>query len=699
MTTTTWARTYRRLSPKSTAKPGKYNPDLTPWVYGMHAALDNPSVYKVVCRKSAQVAWTDGVLLNYIGRRIHQDPVPMIVMFSKEAGGAKFDREKLTPMIEVTPVLAALIPVHKTRDKDNASNYKGFPGGFLSLVGSNSPDSVKSTPAPVVAVEEPDDSNTNVRGQGDTIALLEERTKTFANRKVIFGGTPTIDGFSRVDSAYKASDMRLFLVPCPDCGEAQALDWSNVRWESDPAQSHEVFGSAVPASARYCCPHCGSLWTNAQKNAAVRKARELESQGVAGFGWVAQAPFHGVAGFAINELYSPFPGSVLSVLVEKFLSAQHALEQGDDTKMRGFTNNTKGLPYAYKTSVPAADSLRERAEDYPELTVPWGGVVLTVGVDVQHDRLAVVIRAWGPGEESWLVWWGEIYGRTLICQWGDDGLPDAQQSGVWRELDILLTGSFAHASGGRLHVRAASIDSSDGQTQDAVYSYVRKRMGRGWLAIKGDSHDQKKDIFTPPKVSTDTGARHKPHPSGVRPYLVGTTVAKDLILGADEQAGRIKLQGTGPGRMHWYRDVRSDYWDQLTAEAKIPHATVRGRLVWAVLASRRNEALDCEVYALHAARSLKTNLWRRERWDQEAARIVQPSLLGLDDNERPAAVAPPSSSGTPRPEERGNEPTTPADQPTPDPVQAPAHKPAAPPKRLASNTTLRPVQGWSAKKW
>ena len=45
---------------------------------------------------------------------------------------------------------------------DNSWDHKAFPGGFLNFVGSNSPDSVKSTPAPVVAVEEPDDSNTNV---------------------------------------------------------------------------------------------------------------------------------------------------------------------------------------------------------------------------------------------------------------------------------------------------------------------------------------------------------------------------------------------------------------------------------------------------------------------------------------------------------------------------------------------------------
>ncbi|KVL84980.1 phage terminase large subunit family protein [Burkholderia stagnalis] len=72
------------MSAKATATPGRYNPNITPWVLGMHDALDDPTVQKVVCMKSAQVAWTDGVLLNYVGKRIDVDPCPMIIMFAKE---------------------------------------------------------------------------------------------------------------------------------------------------------------------------------------------------------------------------------------------------------------------------------------------------------------------------------------------------------------------------------------------------------------------------------------------------------------------------------------------------------------------------------------------------------------------------------------------------------------------------------------
>lgn len=669
---------------KSSARPGKYNPDLTPWVRGMHEALDDPTVTKVVAMKSAQVAWTDGVLLNYIGKRIDVDPCPMIVMFAKDLAAKQFDTEKFTPMVEVTPALADKIPVRKSRDKDNRTDHKGFPGGFLKFVGSNSPSSVKSTPAPVVAVEEPDDCNDNVRDQGDTITLLEERTKTFPRRKVIFGGTPTIEGVSRVEAGYKESDQRKFFVPCHECSEEHVLMWENVRWQRRDDLHHEVYGDADPESAVYVCPHCGACWDDAAKNRNVRLAK-----------WRATAPFHGIAGFYINELYSPFPGSQLARLVEKRLRAEHHLRNGDDTKMRSFRNNTEGLTYAYKSDLPAADALAKRAKHYAELTVPDGGLVLTAGVDVQHNRLAVIIRAWGRGEESWLVYWGEIFGQVIV-----------PEQGVWPELDKLLDQDFGHACGAMLRIRAVSLDSSDGQTSDAVYEYVRRRLAKGYMAIKGGSkykagNDDGREIFSPPKPTVDTDRKNKSAKYGVKPYIVGTQKAKDLILGVAEDAGRIKLQGHGPGRMHSYQGVRADYYDQLLAEVKAPHKTVKGRFVWTKKAGARNEALDCEVYALHAARSLKLNLWKESHWLAVEEKLKQPSLFIESESQQPKGGDP---SDDDEPADVASE--VQADQeapPSPPAVRPPAQQPAAPkPKPAASGlfSGRRPGGGgFKAGRW
>ena len=72
-----------------------------------------------------------------------------------------------------------------------------------------------------------------------------------ARPKMIFGGTPTIEGLSRIWAAYIGSDQRKFWVPCPSCGEYQVLSWTNVKWMNDSVHKHEVFGQARPESARY----------------------------------------------------------------------------------------------------------------------------------------------------------------------------------------------------------------------------------------------------------------------------------------------------------------------------------------------------------------------------------------------------------------------------------------------------------------
>lgn len=662
---TDWARERRKLSSKSSAIPGSYNPDLTPWIEGIHSAIDDPAVRKIAAQKSAQIAWTDGVILNYIAKKIDVDPSPMIVMFAKEKAAKEFNDEKFIPMVEVTNCLHSKLDVTKKKDRESRWDFKQFPGGFLKLVGSNSPSSVKSTPSPVVVIEEPDDCNDNIKEQGDTITLLEERTKTYARSKVIFGGTPTVKGTSRIASAYEASDKRVFMVPCHACGEAHVLAWENVRYTEDPEFNHEVFGHIRPETAKYACPHCGVLWNDAEKNKNVKRAM-----------WVATAPFYGIAGFYLNELYSPFPGSTLKILVEKYLTANHALEQGDDTKMRSFINSSLGMPYEYKSDLPEAAALAERAEEYEERTVPWGGLILTAGVDVQHNRLAVVIRAWGKGMESWLVYWGEIHGQTLI-----------PNQGAWVELDYFLDAEFQHASGNVLKVKAVSVDSSDGTTTDAVYAYVRKRAGKNYMAIKGASETGSvvKEIYSKPQQSIDTDKRHKPHPSGVRPYIVGTTRAKDLIL-----EGRIKLTGNGPGRLHWYKSVRPDYWDQITSEIKVPHKTVKNRKVWQKKSGARNEALDAEVYALHAAHSLKLHLIKPSQWlDMEISLRQRAIFAPVVSEETPTEAPEVSSENQPNAVHTSAQPDI---EPQPSPVNPP---PVQRPMQQRARARRRPT-GYSA---
>ena len=202
---------------------------------------------------------------------------------------------------------------------------------------------------------------------------------------------------------------------------------------------------------------------------------------------------------------------------------------------------------------------------------------------------------------------------------------------MWSELDKIISTPIPVDGGAQIAVSAVSLDSSDGNTSDAVYTYVRDRQRFNIMAIKGASIDSRdREIFTKPAQSADTTQDNtKAAKYGLRVFIVGTHKAKTLI------DGRMRLTGSGPGRMHWYSEIRADYYEQVTNEVLAPHPRQPSKMVWQKKAGRRNEALDCEVYALHAARSLKTHLLRDNEWDQLEQQLLQPTLFTTEQ-----AVAP-----------------------------------------------------------
>jgi phage terminase large subunit GpA-like protein len=628
ISTRAWARKYRYLSELESQLPGKYNLDVTPylaWANGPLDAIDDPTVRKVVGQKSAQIAWTSGVIGNALAKWVDSDPSPILGLFPKEMAAKEYMAEKFEPMVEATPRLRGKIDL-RSRKAQQRQLFKRFPGGFLKLVGSNSPSSVKSTPTPRVFVEEPDDCNLNLRGQGDSIKLAEERVKTYARPKLIIGGTPTIEGVSAVVAEMENSDKRQAMIPCGGCGEEHALDFDNLRCLDDPLQNHPVFGIKLPETAYYVCPACGEVWNDAQKNRYVRKGR-----------WVATAPFRGVAGFYFNELMSPFPGSRMALLMEKWLTALHDLSRGDAGPLIAFVNSSKGLPYTYKGDMPTAGALQERELDYEVNTVAVGGLILVAGIDVQHDRIEVVLRAFGRGEESWLVQYIRLFGT-----------PALYEDPVWADLDAVLFHKYRSVRGFKVGLSAVSLDTSDGTTSDATYKWVRNHQRKGIefvMAIKGSSLADS-EIFARPVPTKETNRRNtKAAKYGLQVFIVGTSRAKDLLIG---ERGRVSLEGVGPGRFHTYRDTSPEYYSQLLeSEVKAPIRTSNGHIVkaWQKKTGRRNEVLDCEVYALHASRAAKVHLRTPAQWSALEAKLCQAPLF--DDDDLPDVPVLPSEGTAP----------------------------------------------------
>lgn len=514
-------------------------------------AASTPGIHTVVLMTSAQVGKTS-ILENLIGFHIDRDPAPILVVVPTLDMAESFSKDRLAPMVRDTPALKGKIADPRARDSGNTLLHKRFPGGHITLAGANSAASLASRPIRIVLCDEVDRYPPSAGTEGDPVSLAKKRSTTFWNRLLVLASTPTVKGLSRIEMAFEQSDQRRYYVPCPHCGEYQPLKWAQVRWDA-----------GKPETVRYGCAHCAAAWSEADKPRLLAAGQ-----------WRAERPeVSGTAGFHLNELYSPW--RKWSEVVADFLAAKQRPET-----LKTWVNTSLGETWEETGDQPEPESLLARREAYPA-EVPAGACVLTAGVDVQDDRLEVLIMGWGPGEEMWV-----IDGLTL---WGDPG-----QAEVWTDLDSALTATYRHEAGTALTVSAAGIDSGGHYTQ-MVYDFCKTRQTRRVYALKGVGGPGRPLVSAPARKKTGN------HPRKVALYSVGVDDAKGLLY------SRYRLTAPGPGYLHLptgHSLIGEEFCAQLTAE-KIMTKYRRGFPVreW-VKARPRNEALDCLVYALAAVRLL-----------------------------------------------------------------------------------------------
>jgi phage terminase large subunit GpA-like protein len=520
-------------------------------------AWTDPRVSLIVLRKCTQIGFTE-ILLNILGFIMDQDAGPTLCVTSDIMSAKTWSQDRLTPMLRDTPCLRGKIIESERREAKNTLQHKVFPGGHVTLVGSNSASGLSGRPVRYLLYDEIDRYKPSAGKQGDPITLGRRRAQTFWNRKEIHGSSPVDKLTSRIDAEFEASDKRFCWVGCPHCGVKQRLVWAQVEW-SPP------FGDGTPGSTVYVCEHCGASWSDGERWRAVRETCE----------WRAEAPFNGVAGFALNELYSSFVE--LADPVRAFLEAQ-----GDPELMRVWVNTVLGEAWEDKGEEMAAQPLFERREAWsaPPATV----LLVTVGVDVQGDRLEAVRLGWAMQEECFVLEHRVFHG-------------DPSGPRLWEQLDDYLLTPTVLASGRELQVAAACIDSG-GHYSDSVHTFCRTRMRRRVWSIKGAAGTRS---IWPKKASRTLKGRDLV-------YVIGVDAAKDMIY------ARLKLKTPGPGYFHFPTSLGDlEFFVQLTSEAVYTRRS-KGRLTraWEPKPNTRTEALDCTVYAMAALRSMPLS-WERVR--------------------------------------------------------------------------------------
>ncbi len=512
---------------------------------------NDPAVREVWVMKSAQVGWTEAIN-NVIGYVIDRKPGPMMIMQPTVEMVEAWSKDRLAPMLEDSPSLREKVSQPRTKDGANTLRHKTGPGWRLSMAGANSAAGLRMRSVRDLFCDEIDAYPVNTGKDGDPIAQARKRQTTFWNRKLFAGSTPTVKGGSRIEQGFEATDMRFLHVPCPHCTKKNAgspdgfqrLVWANIKWEDSD-----------PRSAAYLCKHCGELIEHHHKEWMIQHRK-----------WVATKPFDGRAGIHIWEAYSPFV--TWGEMVVEFLEAKKL----PDT-LQTWVNTCLGETWEEKGETPNAEGLLARRESYTSETLPPGVLLVTMGTDVQDDRLESTIFGWGAEEECWRL------GQVILR--GDPG-----GSALWAEHDEILRRRFPTDDGRTLVIEACAVDSG-GHFTEHVYAYCHKRKRNRVWAIKGKEGVGR---LIWPKTSTRTKTR-------AQVWIIGVDTVKDLIY---QRLNKVKAPG--PGYMHFDADTTQDWLDQLTSEVAT-HKLVQGRKVRQFKPKSsgiKQEGLDTTVYA-HAA--------------------------------------------------------------------------------------------------
>lgn len=542
-----WADTYRVIAQGTSPEPGRWRTDRAPYLREPMDAISDPAVERVVFCAASQVAKTE-LILNAIGYFASADPSPILLVQPSEGAMLAFSKERIEPTFRASPALAGLFS-DSLRDRDNTLFMKLFPGGYLAMAWATSAASLASRPIRILLGDEIDRWPDTTGRDGDPWFQAVQRTSNFHNRKIVAVSTPTIDETSPILALYEETDQRRYHVPCPRCGVFQVLAWEGVIYKAPD-------GTVNLDDVHYRCAHCQGRIEERDRPAMLAEGQ-----------WIAEVPGRPWRGYQISALYSPWVR--WAELAGEWVKATRSR---DKQGLQAFINLRLGEGWNESGIEVNADLLEKNREPY-EAEVPDAVRMITIGADVQGDRIEAEVVGWGRGKESWGIHYAILAG-------------DTSQPEVWKLFDELQARIWRKADGTAMVAHRVFVDS--GHRTDEVYSFTKPRLWRV-AAVKGRGGDGVPLVNDKPSIMGQQRAVL---------YHVGNNAGNDAIF------SRLALATPGPGYCHFptnaERHYDSEYFRGLCSERRRLKKKAGRRVMEWVQTYQRNEPLDCRRYATAA---------------------------------------------------------------------------------------------------
>lgn len=599
MSLSQWAEKHFYLSPESSYVEGPWR--AYPYQPAIMDCMSNDAIREVDWRKAARVGYTK-ILLAAIGYFAQHKRRNQAIWQPVDKDSDEFCKAELEPMLRDVAVMRQVFTKGIAKHKHNTLDQKVLLGSTIYLRGGKAAKNYRRLSLDVAMLDELDGFDRDIESEGDPVMLARKRIEGATFPKLICGSTPKIKGQSMIEAREAIADIKLtFHVPCPHCNHEQALHWGSressfgFKWNGDD-----------PESVAYLCASCGALFSQAEYLGVWALGRWKSRDGT----WIDQdgkfrsesgAPVNTPASVAFHIWTAYSPMTTWVQIVREFLSATIKARVGDKSQLKTWCNTTLGESWEDEVEQIDEHELSRRAEPYQLRTVPAGVLALVAGVDVQDNRFEVVVWGIGRGEEMWAVDYVALSANPA----------DPRD---WHMLDAYLRTVFPHDAGHDMAIEAAAVDTGGHYTHEA-YAFCRTRTRRKIYAVKGDAKQNRpiKGRGSPQDVNLNSRIIRR----GVKLWLVGTDTAKDLLY------GRIQVDEHGPGYIHFSADLPPDFYSQLTAEKRVLQRTSTGDVFrWTKGAGRRNEALDCTIYAIFASHMLDLHRYTEKMWERREATLM-----------------------------------------------------------------------------
>lgn len=583
LTVAEWADKYRRLSSDSAAEGGPWRTSRTPYLKEPMVAFTDPKTKRIIVVAASQVGKSE-LELNIIAYIIAQDPGSILYIHPTLDDARKFSRLRVAPMVRDNKILRD--KVSTVKGTGNTVLQKSFPGGMLTMVGTNSPSALASTPSRYIIGDERDRWAVSAGEEGDPWGLALARQITFYNAKAVEVSTPTIKGASNIEDSYYEGTQERWCHQCPECGEYGEITFDRIVYDHTVKEARGKKVYQITGPVKWACPHCGCLIPEMTMRHQPAK-------------WIAENPeayAEGIRSFWLNAFSSPWQSWTAICLA--FLRAQ-----GNPQRLKTVFNTLFGELWEDRGDIPDEEAMLARREDYgvnedgSPVEVPDGVLVLTCGVDTQDNRLEYEVVGHGHHGETWGIKKGIIMGK-----------PDTES--VWQHLDDVVDHvyHFKDSECG-LKISITLVDSGGHYTQD-VYLACRARINKRVFAIKGR---QREGIpYTAPPSKVDIVVNEKVV-GKCWLYTLGVDSGKEAIM------SNIQVQEPGAKFCHFPKgDIYGYdmlYFNGLLSE-KLELVQTRYTYTWKwvkLKGHNRNEALDCRNYAMAGFKVLNLDMMAIEK--------------------------------------------------------------------------------------